>query len=155
MQQSPLNIAASLLRQLALRIHHEIPELVSFYSLFRARGTQPDLSDILKTLVSVSSLFESVYILLDALEECEKGNRGILLDMLKQMAAENVKIFTTSRSHLWNIRSFSVDVSMIEIVADTSDIKIFIEIKLDEYMLQSVALKKNIVNTLSISAKGV
>jgi hypothetical protein len=155
LRQSPLNIATSLLRQLALRVNRAIPEVTSMYWSFYARGRQPDMATILNVLKSVTTMFTSVFVLIDALDECEKESRQVLLDILNEFAACKINLLVTSRPHLREVRHAFKDAPKIEIVADLNDVKRFMEKKVEQQITQSVGLKKKIVDTLSVTAQGM
>ena len=154
-RQSPLNIIASFLKQLACRVDEVIPELLSLYKLFRTRGKQPELTHLLEALVSASGHFQSCYVIIDALDECDKKHRIDLLSVIGRLSEANFKVFTTSRPHPHDILRFVENIPTLTIYADTDDIKNFLSVQLDTRLLHHQDLKGKIVTKLSLGAHGV
>lgn len=113
------------------------------------------MPDLVDALISVSTLFSATYLVIDALDECERAQRGILLQVIGRLLEANFKVFTTCRPHTRDVRRFFHEAPKIHIVADTSDIKSYLNTRLDDQMSLSSMLKNRIVDTLSLSAQGV
>jgi len=152
-QQTPLNIIASFLKQLASRLDTTPEAIRDLHTTFRRK--QPELADFMNTLITVSRLFSSTFIILDALNECENSQRGILLNAIVKLSAANMKTFTTCRPHLRDASRCFKEAPTIEIRANTLDIQNYLKIRLDERMFQYDGLKSKIIDTVSLSAQGV
>lgn len=154
-QQTPLNIAACFLKQLVQRVHHTAPELRSIYRKFCGRGSSLQLSDIIELLTLISLRFSCTFVILDALDEFNDHDRPSLLSLIHDLSKTQIRIFSTCRPHLRDIRQFFKSTPQIRIVADRDDLKNFMDIKLNERFTQSTPLKTRIVEKLSSSAQGV
>jgi hypothetical protein len=154
-QQSALNILASIVKQLASYVDDVLPELYRIYKTLRSRDKSLDLDDIHQALRVISKVFRTSFIVLDALDDCERGQRWILLDFVGQLSASGFKIFTTSRPYLRDVQEFFDKKPKIDIVSQTQDIRIYMESRLDRELKRSPALKSEIVETLSTSANGL
>lgn len=155
MQQTPLNMAACLLKQLVEKVHHTAPELRSIDKKFRARGKSFQMSDIIEFLTSISLRFPFTYIIFDALDEFNNHSRPALLSLIQELSKSQIRIFSTCRPHLRDVRHLFKSTPQIRIVADQDDLKNFMETKLNERFSHLTSLKTRIVETLSTSAQGV
>lgn len=154
-QQTALKTLASLVKQLLLRVEDIIPNIYALYKTLRARGKKPDLPDLLQALYIASTAFTTTFLVLDALDQCEKGQRRHLLDAIRQLPLHAFRIFATSRPHLQDIdRSFPM-APKIDIIADPGDIETFLTRRVEEKIPQYHNLRSKIVEKLSKSAQRV
>lgn len=154
-RQTALNIVASLVKQLVSYVDDILPELYHIYQTFRSRDKSLDFDDLSRVLQAVSKVLRTSFIVLDALDECEKKQRWILLDFVSQLPASDFKIFTTSRPYLRDIQEHFDQVPKIDIVSQTQDIRAYIKKRLDRELTRSPGLKTEIVETISINANGL
>ncbi|PYH96006.1 hypothetical protein BO71DRAFT_408083 [Aspergillus ellipticus CBS 707.79] len=68
-QQSTLDLLLSLLRQLAVKNSVILPGIQNFYERHMKNKTRPSLTEIQAELFSVASSYESLFIVIDALDE--------------------------------------------------------------------------------------
>ena len=75
------------------------PECVKqLWEVAKKQDTRPNLEDLLKALPLVLKLFERVYIVADALDEClEEAIQNQLLELLQDLLEVNVSLLVTSR----------------------------------------------------------
>ena len=99
-EQTLDNLLASLLRQLSER-QPSLPKTVKeLYEQHNAKRTRPSANDISKSLQSVSSLYSSIFIVIDALDECQEsdGCRSRFLSAIFEFQDRcGANLFTTSR----------------------------------------------------------
>lgn len=90
----------SLLKQLAER-QPSLPVAVKeLYNQHKTERTQPFLDEISKSLRAVTTLYSRIFLIIDALDECQVSNscRKIFLsEMFSLQANYGVNLFTTSR----------------------------------------------------------
>lgn len=156
--QSIPSIFASLLKQLVVRRDEMTPEVLAFYGRFRSRATRPELSAILQTIVHLSTLFSSTFIILDALDELDEKHLPLLLNSLSQLldSGQKIQVFATSRPHLGTVQNFFKSALSISIRADDEDIKNYLRIKVDAKLSEPQKdLKTKIVESLSRRADGM
>lgn len=153
-QQSPVNIIASLLKQLALRVEEAIPELQTLHKDFSSRGERPELRNLLHALISVSARFLATFVILDALDQCDENHRATLLGIIKQLTEAQVKVFTTSRPHLREVREFFHNAVNIEITAETRDIETYLRKRLDVQKRRGDEPTSDAIETFQIGAQG-
>ena len=116
---------ATFLEQLS-RHFQELPQCVTkLYEQNEELGTSPSESELLETLVSVGKLFQTVYIIIDALDETSERQGARLkfvdsiLDLRQKLGAS---LFTTSRFNQEIQDCFNGE-DTIEIRADPNDVR--------------------------------
>jgi len=144
---------ASLVKQLVSYVDEILPELYRIYKTLRSRDKSPDLEDLLQALRAASKALRTSFIVFDALDECEKEQRYILLDFVHRLSTSDFKIFATSRPHLRDIEEFFDQKPKIQIVSQTQDIRTYLNKRMDRE--RSPGLKSEIVDTLAVSANGL
>ncbi|KAF3933083.1 Ankyrin-1 [Dactylellina cionopaga] len=120
---------ASLLRQL-IQNQPQIPESVKIlYNNYRI--SQPPLEEILKALLSVASLYSRVFIIIDALDECQvsEGCRAHFLSKISNFrVTSGASLFATSRFIPEITNHFKEEKSMeLEVRASNEDIQRYLE----------------------------
>lgn len=93
---------ASLIKQICLQLSEEFLFIEAFRD-HKKRGQRPDTRTLEKMLISSTSSFSNVYVVIDALDECPLLNdqRDNLLKTLERIllkAPRNLHIFLTSRN---------------------------------------------------------
>lgn len=133
-EQSPENLLASVLKQL-IQERSSMPDSVRLlYDQHKYKRTQPSMTEISKALVSVVSSFSRVFIMIDALDECEviNGYRSRFQAEISHLQAEcNANLFVTSRFIPDIVNSFKRGIRL-EIRADKEDVRKY----LDGYILR-------------------
>ncbi|KAH7382754.1 ankyrin repeat-containing domain protein [Phaeosphaeria sp. MPI-PUGE-AT-0046c] len=128
-EQSIDALLAAVLQQL---VHPNCPNVVNMVSQLQeqhiAQGTRPSADQLRQTLLSALTEFSSVYIVIDALDECsaDDGTRRQLLDHLRELhGATDLRVLITSR-HLPDIVQEFSDTPRVEIRAHDEDVKLFL-----------------------------
>jgi hypothetical protein len=130
-QQSAHVIIASILRQTVAALP-VIPNPVrDMYQKLKASGHHLTLDKLTETFISVTSSLSRLFVVIDALDECDNQHRSMVLQLLRQLEdIPNVRIFVTSRPYPQDIRTALSSSPQIEIKAHDSDLR--------QYMLQEV-----------------
>lgn len=124
-QQTLESILGSLLAQLAQE-HTPLPTMVrDMQERHRAYSTSPTLSDILMALSEISKTYRSIYVILDALDECSDEVRWALLEKIQELEP-TVHLLVTSRS-LESIEEELRDFEQLQIKANKADLELFID----------------------------
>lgn len=88
---------------------------------------RPDLGELVDAIVSVSRGFSRVWLLFDALDECDESTQRVdLLSTIQRFMQANIGGFATSRSHPEDIQSTFKMAPKIELLARATDIKTFV-----------------------------
>ncbi|KAL8910111.1 MAG: hypothetical protein Q9171_004572 [Xanthocarpia ochracea] len=146
--QSLENLLAGLCMQL---IQASLPlpgTLTNAYCTYREKGTGLSIEDILQTFKEVSKSFGTVYLVIDALDECLEEVRSPLILHLKALSPW-IRLLVTTRFIDGILGEFRNDTTF-EIRANSEDLKRFLAAKLHVDFLASKtsvkALKKAIEN---------
>ncbi|KAF4626835.1 hypothetical protein G7Y89_g11321 [Cudoniella acicularis] len=127
-EQKAKDLLMSLLKQLT-QSQSSLPESVkSLYDRHRDKRTRPLLDEISRTLQSVAGIYSRVFLIVDALDECQvsDGNRTRFLSTIFKLQSKcNANIFATSRIND-EIASLFVGTETLKIHATNEDIKTYL-----------------------------
>lgn len=133
-EQTVEHFASSLLKQLAEK-QPTLPDAVrQLYERHKTSRTEPSLRELVESLRSVAQLFDHVFIVVDALDECQESNHCLprflseLFDLQKQLG---VNLFATARP-LGHIKSSFEKAMSIEIRAHSEDVRKYVSGRLGE-----------------------
>lgn len=130
--QKPLRILGSIISQLITQLapHLPLPQKVTdLYDELSQQKRWPTQDQLYTTLVEVSKLFTHVYLVFDALDECRREVRSVLLPMFRQMGSDRINVFMTSRP-LADIQRLLAGVVNIKLSARQEDIVTYLEGKI-------------------------
>ena len=103
-----------------------------FRKRFADRGLRlPDMVGMLKTAIS---LLPTVYICVDALDECTPKSRQELLESLRDIVRESpsTRVLFTGRSHVTDeVKKYFAEAIIISVSPTEDDIKVYLGVKLD------------------------
>ena len=131
-EQSAAAMIGSILKQLVSI--GEMPEDVRqiFRKRFSDRGLRlPDAVEMLKTTIA---LLPSVYICIDALDECTPESRQELLGSLRDIVQESpsTRILLTGRSHIQGeVKKYFAGAIIIPVSPTDDDIRVYLDARLD------------------------
>ena len=158
---TPLNLIASVLRQL---VHHHaaIPgHIEQMYETHLATSTRPTLEELLVELKLISQAFTDVYVIIDALDECSEdvGSKSSFLEAIQDLEGY-FRMIVTSRTAL-NIVHYLRTATRLEVDARDSDIVKYVKSRMasERRLQRNVAghpeLQATIVSTILQSTKGM
>lgn len=132
-EQSITAIAASLLRQLLEAAPVVPPALQDLYRTFGHGRDKLRLNDITGQLQSLCrSQPNDICILLDALDECGPAwHCRQVLSLLTTLLETGVRILVTSRPHVGDVGHVKLEVARLEIRANITDIRTYVEHRLN------------------------
>ncbi len=99
-EQSATNLIGSLLQQIVRQKPVVSEGIKTMYRQHSAQGTRPSLGDLSSSLRLETKDFAHVFIVVDALDECDEANgvRESLLEKLRgQLVERNIRLMITSR----------------------------------------------------------
>jgi hypothetical protein len=100
-----------------------------------------------------------VFVVFDALDECNPDQRKLLLPVFRLLQQSGVKIFVTSRHHAQDLERAFTDQNRIQIRATESDHREYTENQLedDEDLMDLLPddPRSNIVSTIASKANGM
>ncbi|UPL04021.1 hypothetical protein LCI18_014955 [Fusarium solani-melongenae] len=159
-EQTVEHFTSSLLKQLAEK-QPRLPDAVrQLHKRHEKSRTEPSLEELVESLRSVAETFDHVFIIVDALDECQESNDCLpmllseLFDLQKQLG---VNIFATARP-LGHIKlSFERAIS-IEIRAHREDVRKYVSGRLGELPMvvqNDPELQEDIMNKISEVVDGM
>ena len=150
------DLLLSLLKQLASTRPALPPSVKTLYSQRR----RPLLDEILAALLDVAAEYSSVFVVVDALDECTsaQGCRGRLLAQLLNLhSAAGVSVFATSRP-IPEIVDIFKHFPLLEVRASREDVGLYLRGHMGELMpfvARSLDLQERIVSAISSAADGM
>lgn len=137
-EQTSEDLLASLLKQLA-QDRPSLPDSVkSLYDQHKNKGTRPTLGDISRALQWVADLYSRVFVVIDALDECQVSGgcrSAFLLQIFSLQANRSASVLATSRP-IQEIENEFVKRSMIlRISATDEDVETYLDGRMPELPL--------------------
>ncbi|KAL1635337.1 serine/threonine protein kinase [Neofusicoccum ribis] len=163
--QTSLALLSSLLEQVLLRTSSRTlpPEVLSLYSLHKQHGTRPTLAQITDVLKEVSSAYDALHIVVDALDECGESEDSAL-DFISAVLSlgSNIKLLCTSRfSSTFDVFFEDNTATRLAISAQNEDIRIFLEerirrqSRLAKHIRADPTLEEEIITTIIEESHGM
>jgi hypothetical protein len=123
----------------------------------------PTWNQIREILVNIANDEEEVYLVLDALDECDSDkNRELVLDLLEFIFdRSNIRTLVTSRPHPSDIKMTFADFPKTVIEASDSDIRAFLDNKIRtsrrRWIQREVdeTLRQQIIETVTAKSQGM
>lgn len=158
--QSVENLVASLLKQL-IRGRPSLPDDVkSLYEGHKERGRRPSLDEITKALLSVGAMYSRVFVIVDALDECQTSDgcrTKFLTAIFKVQAGIRANVFATSR-HIPDIAERFTKSISLEIRANPEDVQKYIDgnlFRLPGFVSNSLDLQEELKANIIQSVQGM
>lgn len=127
--QRVINLVTSLLKQLS-QSQTSIPDSVkALYDRHKCAQSRPSLDEIVASLQSVASIYSRVFIVIDALDECQASNgtrTTFLSEIFNIQARSHASIFATSR-YIPEINDMFSESIHLEIKAAKEDVQRYLD----------------------------
>ncbi|KAK4170833.1 ankyrin repeat-containing domain protein [Triangularia setosa] len=151
------DLLSNLIRQLA-QDQSLFPECLKvLYDKHKGR-TRPSLDELSRALQTVANLFSRIFIVVDALDECQLGSQSKLLtEIFALQSKTGANIFATSRSILGITERFKDGVSL-EIQAQPEDVERYIKgnvTRMPSCVTQNRDLQKEIITKITQAVDGM
>ena len=159
-EQKIEELLANLLKQLAQQQASTPGGVKNLFDQYKGRPKRPTLDEILSILHSVSILYSRIFIIVDALDECQvtDGCRTRLLSgIFKLQERVRVNIFSTSRYNPEIVEIFKESISL-EIRAKDEDVQTYLAShmeRLPSFVLSNPNLQNKIKATISKAVDGM
>jgi hypothetical protein len=129
--QSPTDMVASLLGQLAILKSSLLHSIMGLHAQFEKQRSRPQLKALEMILLSVCRNFTPSFIVINTLDECDTiRHRRPFLQALKRLESASIRLLVISRP-LEDIKHTFVLSNRIEIEATDSDIRKYLTQKID------------------------
>ena len=98
-EQKPIDLLSSLLKQLLQELPSVPADITHLYGRHKNKRTRPSFDEISKVLQHAIRLYSKVFIIIDALDECQVSDEGQsrLLSELFSVQIQEVNLLVTSR----------------------------------------------------------
>ena len=157
--QAPANMLGGLLKQLILEIAElEMPKkIIETYQQNKRKNLE--LSVACEMLVIALQSFRSVYLCIDALDECDSDHRKALLESLRRVMQDSTRLFLTGRPNIeGDVNNFLQTKSpvAVQIIANQHDIEKYVNYCIDEDNnpdIMNDSLREEIVTTISAASQ--
>lgn len=163
-EQDAASLLGNILKQMVQRKHTVPSSVRALYNTHMHTGTRPSINEISEAMHSLSTAsdFSSIFIVIDALDECQISDRSrdILLDVVISMQAKrgcNVYLFATSRFIPEIIEMFN-EQPTVEIRARENDVKRYIQgnlTMLPSFVSRSSDLQEEISDAIAKAVDGM
>jgi hypothetical protein len=151
------------LKQLVFQLD-DVPEALEFaYDRFIQDGMEPENASFVTFLRDCFQQFTSVFLFLDALDECDKQEKPHLMEALHQIPKSRLRLFLTVRRndpvtdleyrHDPHLKRWLQQGSTLVITARTADIETYVTTKL-ERRGEDPERSRRIVTAISSRAAG-
>lgn len=132
-QQKPLHVISSLVKQLAAQTADLPAEVEELYNRLGGSGRRPKLEELYTALIATFRSFSTVFLVFDALDECEQeSQRKVLLPLFHKLGKGGARLFVTSRQYPEDIQESFQNSAKIELSAKQEDIEVYIQQRIDE-----------------------
>lgn len=151
-------MAASLLKQLLSHLPVLPPDIERLYQSCteNGMGQKPALAALVSSFISCTSQFASVYLLIDAFDECDYEYQEELILLINSFSAvQNLRLLLTSRPSVHRLREIIVPESIIIIQADPKDVEAYLAARLGKQPFLSHQIKVEIATRLAMGIKGM
>jgi hypothetical protein len=163
------DVIRSFLKQIVYQMDDiNVPKnLTLMFEHYNLKGIseEPTRDQLLSLLGECFDEFETVYICIDAFDECAEGERSMVLQGLQRLSSRKSRLFLTGRTYLLETlktrgdhetQIWFRDASFQEIKAATSDIEIYLNEKIRAVSNADrlEKLRPRIVDAISSQSKG-
>lgn len=156
-EQNAVEILARLLRQVA-ETSGQYSAVLALRDRHKTSHTRPSVAHLAAALSDVVSAASRCFILIDALDECQKPDRRLLLDtLLPLQRGKGVQLFCTSRFDP-QISAYFSNSSRLEIRASDEDVSLFLRDHMKElpaFVHRDPGLQVEVETTILTSVQGM
>jgi len=159
-EQRAIDLLASVLKQLSQK-KSSLPVYVkALYNQHKAEKTRPSFEDISRTLQSVAPMYSRVFIVIDALDECQVSNGSLtrfLAEIFNLRDKSRANVFATSRFIPEITKKFE-DSRFLEIRASGEDVGRYLDshmFLLPGFVIDSSELQEEIKTRIIQSVQGM
>jgi hypothetical protein len=159
-EYTTVSLLAAILKQLAQGRPSAAEPVVRLFNNHSSQKTRPSLGEVLGALQSIIASYSSVYLVIDALDECttREDTRKQLFDRLRSLQSDaDLRILVTSRKIPKIIKQFASEPTL-EVRASEADIRQFLKeqmYKLPDFVQCDDALQRLVQEKIAGAADGM
>jgi hypothetical protein len=160
-EQKPVDLLASLLKQLIQRLPSVPPSIQKLHENHQHKRTRPSLDEISQVLQSVVTNYSKIFIIIDALDECQVSDRGrkrFLAELFNLQTKNTTNLFVTSRFIPEIEKEFDGRSMPLEIRASDHDLHKYLDrhmLNLPSFISRSAELQKEMKNAIIKAVNGM
>ena len=161
-EQTTDQLLANVLKQLSWQKRSLSAELRELWNRHKEKQTRLSLDDVLKILHLTVSSFSSVFIVIDAVDECQRsdGCRTALLTEIRRIQQSfKINVLATSRFIPEIVDHFrSIDSVSLEVSASREDVERYIDgnmTRMPSFVQRNLKLQVDIKTSISESVDGM
>lgn len=147
-------VVRCLLRQLLPRLNIVPPKIEALYNDSALRGVAPDTESFKQQLISITSQFNCVYTVFDALDACFEESFIGVIDLIDELSNANVRILCSSRVKHSELLTQLHSPICIEIKARPDDVERYLFSRLSREWIDDDEPRMQILETLKANAAG-
>ena len=154
--QTAIRVLRSLLKQLISQQGSVSSSMLKLYEDCTSRDIPPDLYILLQEFKSGCGEFDTVYVLMDAFDECDGVQQGPIISLVREvLLLPSVKVMITTRPYLPNLPTLSQSGLELEIKAWDEDVRAFLAFRLEGVRYISEDLKRKAIDAIAQGAEGM
>jgi hypothetical protein len=158
-EQTKEKLLAGLLRQLVKREHCYSETVQSLYEQCKSAGRRPLLNDMVVLLDYVAGTFSQVFVVVDALDECEGTEWSPLVRELRglQTMFPALRLMFTFRPHVVVLEKMA-NATTINIRAHPSDLEHYVVMqlsRLSKHVTETANLRRDVIQGIVKAADGM
>lgn len=160
-EQKIEDLLSSLLKQLVRRQPSLTQSLRDLYNRHKEKRTRPLLDDICRSLHSVATLYSKIFIIIDALDECQTSENcrvKFLSQVIElQKRHRGLNLLATSR-FIPDVTGIFKGDTTLEIRADEEDVHKFLQCRIEQlppFLSHDLELQNTILDVISEAVDGM
>lgn len=153
-------LLSCLLRQLLSQLEHVPPSVEVLYDTSLTRSKNTNYSTLVNEFIRCAGQFHTIYVFVDALDECGDDQRDVIVAFLHKLLVNNAiifKIIASSRPHLREHLASLPNTTQIMIEAEDieGDVQTYIKSRLTSRHRLPRPLKEKALETITRGADGM
>jgi Cdc6-like AAA superfamily ATPase len=158
-EQTKEKLLAGLLRQLVKPKHSESDRVQALYELCKNAKRRPSFSELSGLLQHVAGTYSKMFIVIDALDECESKDWSPLITELRRLQTQlpALRLMVTFRQHVKITEEFT-DAVTFEIRAHSWDLEHYIKghmPRLSKHVEETAGLREEVIEAIVKAADGM
>ena len=131
-EQTDVGLLAAILKQLVQSNDNCDERMKVLYNCHMRYGTRPSFPELLEIVEHVISEYSRVFIIIDALDECQKDVRDTLVDELRKLQHEHNVMLMASSRFVDNIPPTFLNAPQVVIRARNEDVESYLDSKIQQ-----------------------
>jgi Cdc6-like AAA superfamily ATPase len=157
-EQDAYHFLAALSRQLLYRMETVPGFLMDMYTRHKTRNTRPSQGELKDVLSFLAGAFKKVYIVIDALDECEKDVCSGLLSIIRWLQVHNNMSLLITTRPLREVLDHVPSCPVLEVRASESDVDLYLRARmqtLPKFVQTDLALQEEIITAIVSAVDGM